>query len=162
MQQPFDSQDGVISTTPGYTGGKVKNPTYEQVSTGRTGHVEAVEVKFDPSRISYQKLLEIFWQNIDPTNADGQFCDIGSQYETGIFYHNSEQKETAEKSKRDIEQSGKLDTPITTRIVAAQDFYPSEDYHQDYYLKNTIRYKAYRAACGRDARLKELWGKEPH
>jgi peptide-methionine (S)-S-oxide reductase len=159
MQAPFDSLDGVISTMPGYTGGDKANPTYEQVSSGTTGHAESVEIKFDPAKISYKKLLEVFWQNIDPVDADGQFCDQGTQYRTAIFYHNDQQKVEAEQSKKELAASGKLEGPIATEIVAAKVFYPSEDYHKDYYLKNTIRYKAYRAACGRDNRLKKLWGK---
>jgi peptide-methionine (S)-S-oxide reductase len=158
MQAPFDNQEGVISTNPGYTGGTTPNPTYEQVSSGKTGHAEAVEVRFDPNKVTYKKLLEIFWQNIDPTNADGQFCDIGTQYRTAIFYHGDKQKQEAEQSKAELEKSGKINAPITTEIVAAKEFYPSEDYHKDYYLKNTLRYKAYRANCGRDAKLKQLWG----
>jgi peptide-methionine (S)-S-oxide reductase len=155
MQPPFDRLEGVVSTQPGYTGGTVPNPTYEKISTGTTGHYEAIEVKYDPAKVSYEKLLETFWKNIDPTNADGQFCDIGSQYRTAIFYHNDAQKQAAEKSKNQLD----ILAPVVTVIVKATDFYPSEDYHKDYYLKNTAKYKAYAAACGRERKLKMLWSK---
>jgi len=158
MEPPFDKLDGVVSTTSGYIGGSKKDPTYEEVSNGATGHAEAVAIVYDPSKISYQKLLDVFWHNVDPTTANRQFCDRGSQYRTAIFYHDDEQKKLAEKSKEEIEASGKLGKPIVTEIVAATRFYPAEDYHQDYYEKNPIRYKYYRYQCGRDQRLEELWG----
>ena len=158
MEPPFDKLDGVISTTSGYTGGSLKDPTYEEVSAGATGHAESLQIVYDPAKVSYQKLLEVFWRNIDPTVKDRQFCDVGNQYRTAIFYHNEEQKRLAEESKAKLEAEGRLG-PIQTEIVAAGPFYPAEDYHQDYYQKNPIRYKYYRWSCGRDQRLEELWGK---
>jgi peptide-methionine (S)-S-oxide reductase len=158
MEPPFDKLDGVISTTSGYTGGKKDNPTYEEVSAGVTGHTEAVEIVYDPARVSYDKLLEVFWHNIDPTTANRQFCDVGTQYRSGVFYHDDEQKRLAEDSKKRIETSGQLSTAIVTEITPATKFYAAEEYHQDYYRKNPIRYKYYRYGCGRDARLEELWG----
>jgi peptide-methionine (S)-S-oxide reductase len=158
MEPPFDELDGVISTTSGYTGGHKPNPTYEEVSSGATGHTEAVQVVFDPQRINYEKLLAVFWRNIDPITANAQFCDHGTQYRAGIFYHNAEQRRLADESKRALEASGRFKVPIVTEIVAAGPFYPAEEYHQDYYKKNPIRYKFYRAGCGRDQRLAELWG----
>jgi peptide-methionine (S)-S-oxide reductase len=160
MEPPFDKLDGVISTTSGYTGGKVARPTYEQVSGGGTGHTEAVQVVYDPTRISYEKLLDVFWHNIDPTVRDRQFCDIGSQYRSGIFAHNAEQRRLAEASKAALERTKPFKAQIVTEISDAGAFYPAEEYHQDYYLKNPIRYRYYRAGCGRDARLKELWGEK--
>jgi peptide-methionine (S)-S-oxide reductase len=158
MEPPFDKIDGVISTTSGYTGGSVVNPTYEQVSAGGTGHAEAVQIVYDPTRVSYAKLLEVFWHNIDPTVKDRQFCDRGSQYRSGIFVHDSEQHRLAEASKAALEKTKPFKEPIVTEITLARTFYPAETYHQDYYLKNPIRYAYYRNGCGRDARLKELWG----
>jgi peptide-methionine (S)-S-oxide reductase len=158
MEPPYDDLDGVISTTSGYTGGRKQNPTYEEVSTGTTGHTEAVQVVYDPKRIGYARLLEVFWRNIDPLTANAQFCDHGTQYRSGIFYHDAEQRRLAEDSKRALEASGRFKGPIVTEIVAAGTFYPAEEYHQDYYKKNPIRYKFYRAGCGRDQRLAELWG----
>jgi peptide-methionine (S)-S-oxide reductase len=158
MEPPYDELDGVISTTSGYTGGRKQNPTYEEVSTGTTGHTEAVQVVYDPKRISYARLLEVFWRNIDPLATNAQFCDHGTQYRSGIFYHDAEQRRLAEDSKRALEASGRFKGPIVTEIVAAGTFYPAEEYHQDYYKKNPIRYKFYRAGCGRDQRLAELWG----
>lgn len=160
MEPPFDKIDGVVSTTSGYMGGHVENPTYEQVSAGKTGHVEAIQVLFDPSRVSYEKLLEVFWRNVDPTQANGQFVDIGSQYRTVIFYHDDEQKRVAEASKRKIEASGIFGKMIVTELLPAGPFYPAEDYHQDYYLKNPLRYKYYRWGSGRDGFLDKIWGKE--
>jgi peptide-methionine (S)-S-oxide reductase len=157
MEPPFDELDGVISTTSGYTGGHKPNPTYEEVSSGATGHTEAVQVVFDPQRINYEKLLAVFWRNIDPITANAQFCDHGTQYRAGIFYHNAEQRRLADESKRALEASGRFKVPIVTEIVAAGPFYPAEEYHQDYYKKNPIRYKFYRTGCGRDQRLAELW-----
>lgn len=158
MEAPFDVLPGVISTTAGYTGGSKKNPTYQEVSGGRTGHAEAVQVVYDPKKISYQKLLEVFWHNIDPTVKDQQFCDVGSQYRTGIFYHDDAQKQAAEASRAALQKSRPFKGEIVTEITAAAEFTPAEDYHQDFYMKNPTRYKFYRAGCGRDARLKELWG----
>jgi len=160
MEAPFDKLPGVISVTVGYTGGHVKNPTYEQVSAGGTGHAESVQIVYDPGKISYEKLLDIFWHNIDPTVKDRQFCDIGSQYRSAIFYHNEEQKVLAQKSKEALEKTKPFKGPIVTEITAASEFYPAEEYHQHYYKKNPIRYKYYRYGCGRDQRLEELWGKE--
>lgn len=158
MEPPFDELEGVVSTTSGYTGGTTPNPSYEQVSAGGTGHAEAVEIVYDPSKVSYEKLLEVFWRNVDPTTPNRQFCDFGSQYRTAIFTHDEEQQRLAEESKRKLEASGKLGKPIVTEIVPATEFYPAEEYHQDYYRKNPIRYKFYRYSCGRDQRLEELWG----
>jgi peptide-methionine (S)-S-oxide reductase len=161
MEPPFDELEGVISTTSGYAGGEKKNPTYEEVSSGATGHTESVEVVFDPAKVSFDKLLEVFWRNIDPLTPNRQFCDGGSQYRAAIFYHNEEQKRLAEASKRALEQSGRFTQPIVTEIVPAGEFYQAEDYHQDYYRKNPVRYKFYRYNCGRDQRLAELWGPDP-
>jgi peptide-methionine (S)-S-oxide reductase len=158
MEPPFDKLDGVISTISGYTGGHVQGPTYEQVSAGRTGHAEAVQVTYDPSKVTYEKLLDVFWHNIDPTVKDRQFCDIGSQYRSGIFVHDAEQRRLAEASKASLERDKPFKGAIVTEIVNAGAFYPAEEYHQDYYLKNPIRYRYYRTGCGRDARLRELWG----
>lgn len=158
MEHPYDELKGVISTTAGYTGGQLENPTYEQVSAGGTGHAEAVEVTYDPKKVSYQKLLDVFWHNIDPLTRDAQFCDSGHQYRSAIFYNNQEQKRLAEQSKQKLEESGRFDQPIVTEIVKAGPFYPAEDYHQNYYTKNPLQYKFYRFTCGRDQRLEELWG----
>jgi peptide-methionine (S)-S-oxide reductase len=157
MEPPFDKLDGVISTTSGYTGGHQANPTYKQVSAGNTGHTEAIQIEYDPAVISYEKLLSVFWKNIDPTTADRQFCDHGSQYRSGIFYHDESQKNAAEKSLQELQQTKPFDDPIVTEITAATVFYPAEEYHQDYYRKNPLRYKYYRYACGRDQRLEKLW-----
>jgi peptide-methionine (S)-S-oxide reductase len=159
MEPPYDKLDGVISTTSGYTGGQAKNPTYHEVAEGTTGHTEAVQVAYDPTKVSYEKLLEVFWQNIDPFTPNAQFCDRGSQYRSAIFYHNEEQKRLAEASKQALEKSGRFTKPIVTEIVSAGEFYLAEDYHQDYYQKNPIRYKYYRHGCGRDAVLAQIWGK---
>jgi peptide-methionine (S)-S-oxide reductase len=162
MEPPFDQLDGVISTTSGYTGGHKADPTYREVSSGSTGHAEAVQIVYDPERVDYERLLEVFWHNVDPLDAGGQFCDRGNQYRTAIFYHNENQRELAEVSKRALQTSDELPGPIVTEIVEAGTFYPAEDYHQDYYEKNPIRYKYYRWRCGRDARLEELWGEQSH
>jgi len=154
----FDKVEGVISTTSGYIGGMVVNPTYQQVVTGRTGHTEAVEVVYDPAKVTYARLLEVFWRNHDPLVKDRQFCDRGNQYRPGIFYHDEEQRRLAEATKR--KHQARFKQPIQTEITAATTFYAAEDYHQDYYKKNPVRYKFYRFNCGRDARLEELWGKE--
>jgi peptide-methionine (S)-S-oxide reductase len=152
--------EGVVSTTSGYTGGQKPNPTYEEVSAGGTGHAEAVQVLFDPAKISYEKLLNVFWHNIDPTTPDRQFCDKGRQYRSAIFYHNENQKRLAEESKKLLEQSKTFKEAIVTEIVPASEFYPAEEYHQDFYQKNPYRYKFYKYSCGRAQRLQELWGKE--
>lgn len=158
MEAPFDKLEGVVSVTAGYTGGTVRKPTYEQVSAGGTGHAEAVQIVFDPARVSYSRLLEIFWHNIDPTAKDRQFCDTGNQYRSGIFYHSEQQRQAALQSKSALDKSKPFREPIATEITAATEFYPAEEYHQHYYKKNPLRYKYYRSSCGRDKRLKELWG----
>ena len=161
MEQPFDVLDGVISTTSGYTGGMRLNPTYEQVSSGSTGHTEAVRIEYDPAKVSYEKLLYVFWRNIDPLTANAQFCDHGTQYRSGIYPLDDEQRRLAEASKAELEKSGRFKSAkIVTEIVPAAQFWPAEDYHQDYYRKNPLRYQFYRAGCGRDARLQALWGDE--
>jgi peptide-methionine (S)-S-oxide reductase len=160
MQPPFEKLEGVISTTAGYTGGWKKDPTYEGVSSGTTGHAESVQVIYDPTRITYQALLEVFWHNIDPVAVDRQFCDTGRQYRSAIFYHDETQHRLAEESKKALEASGRFHRPIATEIVKASTFYPAEKNHQDYYKKNPIRYKFYRFSCGRDKRLREVWGKD--
>ncbi len=160
MEPPFDKIKGVLSTTSGYTGGRVPNPTYEQVSAGGTRHAEAVQVIYDPKQVTYEQLLSVFWHNIDPLAKDRQFCDAGDQYRTAIFVHDEAQRRAAEKSKQEIAASGKLKGAIQTQIVDAGPFYAAEEYHQDFYLKNPARYKFYRWNCGRDRRLKELWGAE--
>jgi len=162
MEPPFDAVTGVRSTTSGYTGGHVSNPTYQQVSQGKTGHVEAVQVVYDPTRVSYAQLLEVFWRNVDPLSADGQFCDRGPMYQAVIFYHDDEQRRLADESKRALKASGRFTQPIVTQIVPASAFYPAEDYHQDYYRRHRFKYAFYRTSCGRDARLNELWGTAPH
>lgn len=159
MEPPFDKLEGVSSTVSGYTGGHVRNPDYKAVTRGRTGHYEAIEITYDPSLISYARLLEVFWLNIDPTDASGQFCDKGPQYRSGIFYANEEQKAQAQLSLQKLNESGKLPTTVVTEILPAQTFYRAEEYHQNYYIKNPLRYKFYRTGCGRDRRLFELWGK---
>lgn len=158
MESPFDKLPGVVSVTVGYTGGTVKNPTYEQVSAGGTGHAEAVQIVYNPSEIGYGKLLDVFWHNTDPTVKDRQFCDVGLQYRPAIFYHGEEQRMLALKSKEELGKTKPFKEPILTEITAAGEFYPAEEYHQHYYRKNPIRYKFYRSGCGRDRRLKELWG----
>ena len=158
MEPPYDKLDGVVSTTSGYIGGDTIDPTYQEVSSGRTGHTEAVEVRYDPEKVSYSQLLEVFWPNIDPLTANAQFCDHGSQYRSGIFFHDSEQERLARASKARLDQSPRFGDPIVTEITKAGVFYPAEEYHQNYYQKNPIRYKFYRYGCGRDARLEELWG----
>lgn len=160
MEPPFAKLAGVVSVTPGYTGGEKANPTYEAVCTGRTGHAEAVEILFDPEQIGYGELLDVFWRNINPTDDGGQFADRGSQYRTVIFCHDAEQERLARESKAELQASGKFDSPIRTEIVSAGPFYPAEEYHQDYYRKNPVRYEYYRYGSGRDRYLKELWGKE--
>jgi peptide-methionine (S)-S-oxide reductase len=161
MEPPFDKLDGVLATTSGYIGGTKADPTYEQVTSGRTGHYEALQVEYDPARVSYEKLLEVFWRNIDPLDASGQFCDKGPQYRSAIFALDAGQRAAAEASKAALEKSGKLPGRIVTEILPPAKFYPAEDYHQDYYRKNPASYTYYRWNCGRDRRLERLWGKTP-
>jgi len=158
VEADFDKVPGVVSTTSGYIGGTVANPTYNQVSSKHTGHAEAVEIVYDPTKVSYEKLLEYFWRTIDPTTKDRQFCDAGSPYRTAIFAHDEAQLKAAQASRAALEKSKPFKDPIVTEIVKATTFYPAEDYHQDYYKKNPLRYQYYRSGCGRDPRLKELWG----
>jgi peptide-methionine (S)-S-oxide reductase len=158
MEPPFDKLPGVISTTSGYMGGKKRYPTYEEVSAGWTGHTEVVQVAYDPAKVSYDQLLEVFWRNIDPTVKDKQFCDEGSQYRTAIFVHDDAQLKAAEASKAALDRTKPFKDALVTPIQLAGEFWPAEDYHQDYYLKNPVRYGYYRTGCGRDARLKQLWG----
>ena len=162
MEPPFEKLDGVLAVSSGYTGGTKNDPTYEEVSAGGTGHAESIQIVYDPQRITYDKLLDVYWHNVDPTAKDRQFCDFGNQYRSAIFYHSEEQKRAAEASKAALAQSGKLKLPIVTEITAATTFYPAEDYHQDYYKKNPVRYEYYRYRCGRAARLTELWRESGH
>ena len=158
VEADFDKVDGVISTTSGYTGGSVANPTYQQVSAGGTGHTEAVKVAYDPAKVSYEKLLDVFWHNHDPLAKNAQFCDHGEQYRAGIFYHDEDQRRLAEASRQAVQKRFK--EPVQTEISPAGAFYVAEDYHQDFYQKNPVRYKFYRYNCGRDKRLEQLWGKK--
>jgi methionine-S-sulfoxide reductase len=157
-ESAFEGLPGVVSVVSGYTGGHVANPTYEDVSSGRTGHTESARVTYDPAKISYAKLLDVYWHNVDPTDGDGQFCDRGSQYRPAIFYLDDAQKKEAEASKRKLEEIPKLEGKIAVQIVAAATFYPAEEYHQDFCKKKPAHYEAYRKGCRRDARLKEIWG----
>ncbi len=159
MEEAFEKVEGVRSATSGYMGGTVSNPTYEEVSAGRTGHAESVEVVYDPVKVSYQKLLDAFWKNIDPITPNAQFCDHGSQYRSAIFFQTDEEKRASDTSKQAIEQSQRFKEPIVTQIVMASQFYLAEEYHQDFYKKNPIRYKLYKYNCGRAQRLEEVWGK---
>ena len=159
MEEAFEKVEGVLSATSGYMGGTVANPSYEDVSSGRTGHAESVEVVYDPAKVSYQKLLEAFWHNVDPITPNAQFCDHGSQYRSAIFYQTDEEKRASDTSKQAIEQSKRFTEPIVTQIVMASHFYSAEEYHQDFYKKNPVRYKFYKYSCGRAQRLEELWGK---
>jgi peptide-methionine (S)-S-oxide reductase len=156
MEPPFDKLPGVLSTTSGYTGGSTTAPTYEQVSAGRTGHAEVVEIVYDPGKVTYAQLLEVFWRNVDPLTANAQFCDVGSQYRAAIFVHDETQRRLAEESKRAVART--LGKDVVTEIVPASKFWPAEDYHQDFYKKSPIRYNLYRAGCGRDQRLEAIWG----
>ena len=156
MTPPFEKLNGVISMVSGYTGGAGKNPAYEDYAAG--GHVEAVEVTYDPSKITYQELLDVFWKQIDPTDSGGQFCDRGPQYRSAIFYQNEEQKLLAQKSKEELDKSGRYSKPLVTELIKASAFYKAEDYHQDYYKKNPVKYKFYRLSCGRDRYLQKIWG----
>ena len=162
VESDFDKVPGVLSTTSGYIGGTVVNPTYNQVSANTTGHAEAVEIAYDPTKVSYEQLLNVFWRSIDPTTVDRQFCDAGSPYRTAIFAHGPQQLAAAQSSKAALEKNKPFREPIVTQIQPATAFYLAEDYHQDYYKKNPVRYNYYRTSCGRDARLKELWGKAGH
>jgi len=159
MEHPFDEVSGVISTTSGYTGGHTEHPSYEQVSSGTTGHAESIQIRFDPARVSYEQLLDVYWHNTDPTTPNRQFCDAGTQYRPAIFYHSEAQKRAAEASKAALMKDKPFKAAIVTAIVQASHFWPAEEYHQNYYLKNPIRYKWYRFNCGRDQRLQQLWGK---
>jgi len=161
MEPPFDKVPGVKSTTSGFTGGRVANPTYEEVSAGDTGHAEAVRVEYDPRLVTYATLLKVFWRNIDPLAVNRQFCDTGYQYRSAIFTIGDDQRRQAEASKHALQLSGHFDRPIATQIVAASMFYPAEEYHQNYYIKNPIRYNFYRYNCGRDKRLEQVWGASP-
>jgi len=156
MEHPFDVIDGVISTTSGYTGGHVKDPTYEEVSSGTTGHFESEQVRYDPDKVGYEKLLDVYWHNIDPFDGGGQFCDRGSQYRPAIFYHNKEQEKLARQSKQRLQEKAGPGKKIMTLILPAKTFYPAEKYHQNFYQKNPVRYKFYRYACGRDRRLEQV------
>ena len=158
MEGPFDNVPGVESTIAGYTGGRTASPSYEQVSSGTTGHAESVAVIYDPKKVGYEKLLDVFWHNVDPTTKDRQFCDGGTQYRTAIFYGDEAQRKAAEASKAALEKSKPFREPVVTEITMAGAFWPAEEYHQDYYKKNPVRYNLYRTGCGRDARLKQLWG----
>ena len=160
VESDFDKVAGVVSTTSGYTGGHTQQPTYHEVSAGGTGHAESVEIVFDPKIVSYQKLLQVYWHSVDPTVKDRQFCDVGTQYRSAIFYLDERQKRLAEESRAQIERSKPFKAPIVTEIVKAGKFWPAEEYHQDYYKKNPLRYHFYREGCGRDARVKQLWGSE--
>ncbi len=157
VEADFDKLPGVTATESGYAGGRLQNPTYEQVSAGGTGHAEAVRVTYDPKTVTYGQLLEYFWRHVDPTVQDRQFCDVGNQYRTAILYENDAQRRAAQASKAALEKSGRL-AHVYTEVAPSGAFYPAEDYHQDYYRKNPVRYKFYRTSCGRDARLKEVWG----
>ncbi len=160
MEPPFENIDGVKEVISGYTGGWKQNPTYEEVASGTTGHVEAIEIIYDPAKVTYQKLLDVFWRQIDPTDGGGQFADRGRSYKTAIFYHNDEQRRLAERSKKALERSGRFKKPIVTEIRPAGKFFKAEEYHQDYYKKNPLQYKSYRSGSGREGFLKRIWGKE--
>lgn len=159
MEEAFDPVGGVISTTSGYMGGRKRNPTYQEVSSGATGHAEVVEVVYDPRKVGYEKLLEVFWRNIDPTQKDGQFCDHGSQYRSAIFHHDEEQRRLAEASRAALEKNKPFKGAIVTEVARATEFWSAEEYHQDFYRKNPVRYKFYKAGCGREERLTQLWGR---
>jgi peptide-methionine (S)-S-oxide reductase len=159
LEEALDKVEGVVSTTSGYTGGQKTNPTYEEVSAGGTGHTESVQVMYDPQKVTYTKLLETFWHNIDPTTPNQQFCDKGHQYRSAIFYHDDRQQRLAEESKQQLDKSKPFKEQIVTEIVPASEFYPAEEYHQNFYQKNPIRYKFYKYNCGRAQRLETLWGK---
>jgi peptide-methionine (S)-S-oxide reductase len=158
IEAPFEDVPGVRAAVSGYTGGTTANPAYEEVSSGATGHAEAVQVTYDPSQVAYEDLLEVFWRNINPVQAGGQFADHGSQYRTAIFYHDEAQRQAAEASKASLERMKVFDRPIATEILPVGPFYPAEEYHQDFYRKNPVRYKLYKFNCGRAQRLQDLWG----
>ena len=160
MEPPFEKLDGVRSVTSGYTGGQKTDPTYEEVSAGGTGHAESIQIVFDPAKVTYEKLLDVFWHQIDPLTKDAQFCDHGPQYRSAIFFHDEAQRQAAEAARDALAKSGRFDQPIVTQIVRASTFWPAEDYHQDYYKKNPIRYAYYRRSCGRDRTLEKIWGTE--
>lgn len=160
VESDFDGVPGVVRTISGYTGGHVEDPTYRQVSSGGTGHREAVQVHYDPERVGYSELLDVFWRTIDPTDAGGQFCDRGHSYTTAIFANTAEQRRLAEASKTALQSAGILKEPVVTSIETAGPFYPAEDYHQNYYNKNPLRYKFYRFSCGRDQRVEDIWGEQ--
>jgi peptide-methionine (S)-S-oxide reductase len=159
MEPPFDEIPGVKSTTSGYAGGEKANPTYQEVASGATRHAEVVQVVYDPEKVTYRQLLEVFWKNVDPVDPGGQFCDRGRQYRTAIFYEGEDQRQAALASKQALEESGRFPWPIATEIEPLRAFYPAEDYHQDFYRRNIRRYWTYRSGCGRDSRLEQLWGK---
>jgi len=159
VEEAFDAVAGVVSTTSGYTGGRMANPTYRQVSAGGTGHVEALQVVFDPRRVSYAQLLNVFWRNVDPLTPNRQFCDVGAHYRSAIFYRDADQRQRAEGSKTQLARSGRFKQPIVTEVIPAAAFYPAEEYHQNYHNKNPLRYKYYKYSCGRAQRLEEVWGK---
>lgn len=158
MEKPFDAIDGVISTVSGYTGGHKRKPTYRQVSSGRTGHTEAIQIEFDPSRVTYAQLLKVFWRNIDPLDGGGQFCDRGNQYRPGVFFHDANQQQAAEQSLVQLKDGALKGKSVEAEITQVTKFYPAEEYHQNYYQKNPVRYKYYRYRCGRDDRLRAVWG----
>ena len=162
VESDFDAVPGVAETVSGYTGGTVENPTYQQVTAGGTGHREAVQIRYDPEQVSYERLLHIFWRSVDPTDGGGQFCDRGDSYQTAIFAGNEEERRLAEASKEALELSAVLDEPVVTPIEPAGEFYPAENYHQDYYTKNPVRYRFYRFSCGRDSRVQQVWGRQAH
>ena len=158
MEEVYEKVPGVVSAVSGFMGGHTKNPTYQQVTSGNTGHAEVVQIEYDPAQVSYAKLVEAFWRNVDPTQRDGQFCDIGSHYRSAIFYHDDEQKRVAEASRAALDKSKPFKAPIVTQIVRASEFTRAEEYHQDFHKKNPVRYKVYKTGCGREARLQALWG----
>ena len=162
VESDFDTVPGVVETISGYTGGTADDPTYKQVTAGGTGHREAVQIRYDPKQVSYERLLHIFWRSVDPTDGGGQFCDRGESYQSAIFAGNEEERRLAEASKEALEQSMVLDARVVTPVETAGEFYPAEDYHQDYYTKNPFRYRYYRFACGRDSRVQQVWGKQAH
>jgi peptide-methionine (S)-S-oxide reductase len=162
VESDFDQLPGVLKTESGYTGGTLDDPTYESVTAGGTGHFEAVRITYDPAKVSYDTLLDVFWHSVDPTDAGGQFCDRGDSYRTAVFFNSPDQERAATATKQAIDKSGALKGSIVTPILMAKAFYPAEDYHQDYYMKNPLRYRFYRYGCGRDNRVRELWGKEAH
>ena len=162
VESDFDAVPGVVETISGYTGGTVDNPAYKQVTAGGTGHREAVQIRYDPKQVSYERLLHVFWRSVDPTDDGGQFCDRGESYQTAIFVGNEAQRLLAEASREALEQSEVLDAPVVTPIEMAGAFYPAENYHQDYYTKNPVRYRFYRFSCGRDSRVQQVWGNEAH